>query len=109
MPRLETHLKTAWLASQSSKKSRRLPWLEGIQIFAAVVILLYHAQLLFADYGYSPQPTGLVDNIQKLLIGSSTLGDGWLRHPPLLRRDFPAPLLTQEELGEVARLAAFTD
>lgn len=31
------------------------------------MLLLYHAQLLFTGYAYTPQPTGLADNLQQLL------------------------------------------
>lgn len=47
-------------------KQQRLAWLDGIRIFAAVAILLYHAQLLFINYAYTPQPTGLIDNLEQL-------------------------------------------
>lgn len=48
-------------------RSQRLAWLEGVRIFAAVLLLLYHAQLLFTGYAYTPQPTGLVANLQQLV------------------------------------------
>ncbi len=56
----------------------RIEWLEGIRIFAAVMILLYHAQLLITDYVYTPQPTGLIKNLN--LIGSA---NQHLSHFPL--------------------------
>ena len=43
---------------------KRLAWLEGIRIFAAVILLIYHAQLLFTTYAYTPQPTGIVENFR---------------------------------------------
>jgi peptidoglycan/LPS O-acetylase OafA/YrhL len=46
---------------------QRLSWLEGIRIFGVVSLLLYHAQLLFTGYAYTPQPTGLLDNLQRLV------------------------------------------
>jgi peptidoglycan/LPS O-acetylase OafA/YrhL len=49
------------------RSSRRLAWLEGVRIFAAVLLLIYHAQLLFTGYAYTPQPTGLVENMQHLI------------------------------------------
>ncbi|PSB26868.1 acyltransferase family protein [Stenomitos frigidus] len=48
-------------------RSPRLAWLEGIRIAAAVLLLLYHAQLLFTGYAYTPQPTGLADNLRQLV------------------------------------------
>ena len=50
----------------SSILSKRLVWLDGIRFFAAVMILLYHAQLLFIDYAFTPQPTGLISNLEHL-------------------------------------------
>jgi peptidoglycan/LPS O-acetylase OafA/YrhL len=46
----------------------RLAWLEGIRALAAVWLLVYHAQLLFSDYAYTPQPTGLSDNFHTLWV-----------------------------------------
>ncbi|MBE9079794.1 acyltransferase [Romeria aff. gracilis LEGE 07310] len=51
----------------AAHSSNRLAWLEGLRILAAVMILLYHGQLLFIDYRYTPQPTGLLDNLQGLI------------------------------------------
>ncbi len=48
-------------------RSPRLAWLEGIRILAAVLLLLYHAQLLFTGYAYTPQPTGLATNLKQLV------------------------------------------
>ncbi|MBW4471753.1 MAG: acyltransferase [Stenomitos rutilans HA7619-LM2] len=48
-------------------RSPRLAWLEGIRILAAVLLLLYHAQLLFTGYAYTPQPTGLANNLRQLV------------------------------------------
>lgn len=59
-------------------RSQRLAWLEGIRIFAAVVLLLYHAQLLFTKYSYTPQPTGLMDNLTQLFAASKRLGESWV-------------------------------
>ncbi|MEO1400916.1 MAG: acyltransferase [Cyanobacteria bacterium J06635_1] len=58
---------------------QRLAWLDGVRIFAAVVILLYHAQLLFTQYRYTPQPTGLIHNLQRLIPAGASLGTpaGW--------------------------------
>ena len=67
-------------AQRSSHKesSSRLVWVEGIRVFAAVMVLLYHAQLLFTDYGYTPQPTGLIDNLGRIAYASDRLGPGIL-------------------------------
>ncbi len=59
---------------------RRLAWLEGICILSAVVLLIYHAQLLFTDYAYTPQPTGVLANLTHMadvtarIAGSGTIG-----------------------------------
>ncbi|MEM8614191.1 MAG: acyltransferase [Cyanobacteria bacterium P01_H01_bin.105] len=60
---------------------QRLAWLDGLRIFAAVMILLYHAQLLFTQYRYTPQPTGLVDNLKQLFFvtDSLTTFSGWIQ------------------------------
>ncbi|MBE9067682.1 acyltransferase [Leptolyngbya cf. ectocarpi LEGE 11479] len=59
---------------------QRLAWLDGLRIFAAVMILLYHAQLLFTQYRYTPQPTGLIHNLQQLLPEANSLMtlSGWI-------------------------------
>ncbi|MCU0549991.1 MAG: acyltransferase [Leptolyngbya sp. Prado105] len=62
----------------NSKKLQRLAWLEGIRIFAAVLLLIYHAQLLFTQYAFTPQPTGLIANLQQLFLATSKLGGSWL-------------------------------
>jgi hypothetical protein len=53
----------------------RLEWLEGIRFFGAVLLLLCHAQLVFTIYAYTPQPNGLVANIQQLLAPVKTASD----------------------------------
>ncbi|MEA5465709.1 acyltransferase family protein [Leptothoe sp. PORK10 BA2] len=59
---------------------QRLAWLDGLRISAAVIILLYHAQLLFTQYRYTPQPTGLLQNLQQLIPGVNSLHtvSGWI-------------------------------
>ncbi len=54
---------------------RRLAWLEGIRIFAAMILLIYHAQLLLTDYAYTPQPTGLIENFRLMSAVTERLGD----------------------------------
>ena len=54
---------------------RRLAWLEGIRMFAAVILLMYHAQLLLTDYAYTPQPTGLIENFRLMSAVTERLGD----------------------------------
>jgi len=61
------------MLNQRVSRSQRLAWLEGIRIFAAVSLLLYHAQLLFTNYAYTPQPTGLIDNLHHLV---APIGNG---------------------------------
>ncbi|EKV00502.1 putative acyltransferase [Leptolyngbya sp. PCC 7375] len=60
---------------------QRLAWLDGLRIFAAVMILLYHAQLLFTQYRYTPQPTGLIHNLQQLMPETNSLAtpSGWIQ------------------------------
>ncbi len=64
--------------NQPKTSSKRLAWLEGLRIFAAVMILLYHAQLLITDYAFTPQPKGLWSNLDVLWAASDRLG-----HHPL--------------------------
>jgi peptidoglycan/LPS O-acetylase OafA/YrhL len=66
-------------SSPTAPPRQRLAWIEGIRIFAAVSILVYHYQLLFTDYAFAPQPTGLGDNLARLWAASGKLGDGWTR------------------------------
>ena len=55
------------MANLTMTRPSRLAWLEGIRILAAVLLLLYHAQLLFTGYAYTPQPTGLAANLRQLI------------------------------------------
>ncbi len=55
---------------------QRLAWLEGIRIFAAIVLLLYHSQLLFTKYIYTPQPTGLLSNVRQILSANHQFESG---------------------------------
>ncbi len=57
---------------------RPLSWLEGIRVLSAVGILLYHAQLLFADYAYTPQPDGLQANLTAVVAASQGFGKNGL-------------------------------
>lgn len=63
---IKTKLKNE-LKQPESSPTKRLAWIEGMRIFAAVMILLYHAQLLFNNYAFTPQPTGLINNLQQLI------------------------------------------
>ncbi len=69
-----------YLRMSDSKELRgqRLAWLEGIRIFAAIMLLLYHSQLLVTKYGYTPQPTGLLSNGQQILRAANQLGTGFI-------------------------------
>ncbi len=40
-----------------------------------MLLLLYHAQLAFSGYAYTPQPTGLLDNMQRLLTPVDAFAD----------------------------------
>ncbi|MDX2229319.1 MAG: acyltransferase family protein [Leptolyngbyaceae cyanobacterium bins.349] len=55
------------MVNQRVERSQRLAWLEGIRIFAVATLLLYHAQLRYTGYAYTPQPTGLPDNLNQLV------------------------------------------
>jgi peptidoglycan/LPS O-acetylase OafA/YrhL len=57
----------------TKRSAQRLAWLEGIRFFAAVILLVYHAQLLLTDYAYTPKPTGLEANIAMLWTVSGRL------------------------------------
>lgn len=60
--------------------AKRLAWIEGIRIFAVVTLLLYHAQLLFTNYAFTPKPTGLADNLRMIALASDRLGLGIFTH-----------------------------
>jgi len=69
------------MVNQRVLRSQRLAWLEGLRLFAVVLLLLYHAQLRFTNYAYTPQPTGLVDNVRQLALvfeGAADWGGSWL-------------------------------
>ncbi|XGV94484.1 MAG: acyltransferase family protein [Leptolyngbya sp. BL-A-14] len=67
------------MANSTMTRSSRLAWLEGIRILAAVLLLLYHAQLLYTGYAYTPQPTGLAANLRQLISPVEGAADpGWL-------------------------------
>jgi len=57
--------------SPETPQGARLASLEGIRCLAALAILLYHAQLYFTGYGYTPQPTGFANNLQRLAFANS--------------------------------------
>jgi peptidoglycan/LPS O-acetylase OafA/YrhL len=67
------------MRDQTKMPTQRLVWLEGVRIFAAVMILLYHAQLMVSQYAYTPQPTGIAANFGLLMAGNQRTGD----HPLL--------------------------
>lgn len=56
-------------------RSQRLAWLEGIRILGVILLLIYHAQLLFTGYAYTPQPIGLTENLEQLLAPVESLSD----------------------------------
>jgi peptidoglycan/LPS O-acetylase OafA/YrhL len=56
------------MVNQRVDQSHRLAWVEGIRIVAVVMLLLYHAQLRFTGYAYTPQPTGLLINLRQLVV-----------------------------------------
>jgi peptidoglycan/LPS O-acetylase OafA/YrhL len=61
------------MVNQRVDRSQRLAWLEGIRIIAVVMLLLYHIQLRFTGYAYTPQPTGLEDNLRQLITVTDNL------------------------------------
>jgi peptidoglycan/LPS O-acetylase OafA/YrhL len=66
------------MAAVKGFSSQRLVWLEGVRIFAAVMLLVYHAQLLFTDGAYTPQPSGLADNLRLIEIAGDRLSQNLL-------------------------------
>lgn len=58
--------------------SKKLAWLEGIRFLAAIAVLLYHAQLYFTNYAYTPQPTGVWDNLYRLGAANTHFGTNGL-------------------------------
>lgn len=56
-------------------QSQHLAWLEGIRFLGVVVLLLYHAQLLSTGYAYTPQPIGLLENLQRFLTPVENISD----------------------------------
>jgi peptidoglycan/LPS O-acetylase OafA/YrhL len=62
------------LVMNQPRSSQRLAWLEATRFIAAVAILLYHAQVYFTQFRYTPQPTGLWANLQAL---GPDLSLGW--------------------------------
>lgn len=63
------------MLNQRVGRSQRLAWLEGIRIFAVAALLVYHAQLRYSGYAYTPQPTGLPQNLSQLMAITSNLPD----------------------------------
>lgn len=61
------------MVNQRVDRSQRLAWIDGICILSVVMLLLYHAQLRFTGYAYTPQPTGLADNLQQILAATYRL------------------------------------
>ena len=66
------------MSDSKELRVQRLAWLEGIRIFAAIMLLLYHSQLLFTKYVYTPQPTGLLNNVQQILSATNRFESGIL-------------------------------
>lgn len=68
------------MAAVKGFPSQRLAWLEGLRIFAVVVLLVYHAQLLFTDYAFTPKPLGLAANLRLIEVASDRLGHNLLTY-----------------------------
>jgi peptidoglycan/LPS O-acetylase OafA/YrhL len=62
------------MTSSKKSSSQRLAWIEGTRIFAAVMILLYHAQLLMTHYAFTPQPEGIAHNLSLIKEVGDRLG-----------------------------------
>ncbi|HIK17407.1 MAG TPA: acyltransferase [Leptolyngbyaceae cyanobacterium M33_DOE_097] len=58
--------------------AQRIAWIEAIRVLAVVMLLLYHAQLLFTGYAFTPKPTGLEANLQQLATPTPLTEQGWL-------------------------------
>lgn len=69
------------MVNQRAERSQRLAWLEGVRILSVVMLLLYHVQLRFTGYAYTPQPSGLADNLNQLIAVTEELpGQGsWMQ------------------------------
>lgn len=63
------------MVNKRFSRSQRLGWLEGIRILGVILLLLYHAQLLFTGYAYTPQPIGLSENLEQLLAPVESFSD----------------------------------
>jgi len=63
------------MVNQRVERSQRLAWLEGIRIFAVAALLVYYAQLRYTGYAYTPQPTGLQNNLDQLMTITRNLPD----------------------------------
>ncbi|MDX2241853.1 MAG: acyltransferase [Leptolyngbyaceae cyanobacterium bins.302] len=63
------------MVNQRVDRSQRLAWLEGIRILAVAALLLYQAQLRYTAYAYTPQPTGLQDNLSQVVTITRNLPD----------------------------------
>ncbi len=63
------------MVSQRVGRSQRLAWLEGIRLLAVAMLLLYYAQLRFTGYAYTPQPTGLQENLRQIAVASYNLSE----------------------------------
>jgi peptidoglycan/LPS O-acetylase OafA/YrhL len=74
------------MRNQNRSPSQRLVWIEGLRIFAAAMILLYHAQLLVSQYAYTPQPTGIAANLNLMWVSSQKISN----HPWLTLLDLPS-------------------
>jgi peptidoglycan/LPS O-acetylase OafA/YrhL len=65
------------MTTSTLSQSQRIAWLEAIRIVAAVFLLLYHAQLLFTGYSYTPTPTGLAENLQQMFAVTKLSDRDW--------------------------------
>jgi len=75
-------LKNAMVTQPPEKpKVERLVWIEVMRILAAIFVLLYHSQMWFTNYAFSPQPIGLSANWQLLQNLRPATGLGWFGLP----------------------------
>jgi len=67
------------MMNQRGERSPHLAWIDGMLVCSVVMLLLYHVQLRFTGYAYTPQPTGLANNLQQVMVATYRLPDlGWL-------------------------------
>lgn len=72
---------TATATQTPEQPQVRLVWLEFLRILAAIFVLLYHSQMWFTNWAFSPQPIGLTASWQLLQNLQPATGLGWFSLP----------------------------